>query len=84
MSDVSKFRFQSISLMYHASERIARLFRAARLSVGIQGDNLGVYSAYRGKDPNVSAWNVSGGEDVRDTGQLPRPRTWQVVVSLGY
>jgi hypothetical protein len=80
--DVSTFRFNTVSVNYRAPARIARLFRAQQLTVGIQGSNLRMHSTYRGKDPDVSAWSPD--ENIRDTGQLPLPRTWQMSLSLQY
>jgi hypothetical protein len=44
--------------------------------------NLGLFTSYRGKDPNVNAY--PNGNTVLDAGQLPSPRTWQLRVSLQY
>jgi TonB-linked SusC/RagA family outer membrane protein len=82
MQDVSLFRFTSLSVSYRAPQRVARFLRAEQLSVAIQGDNLGLHSTYRGKDPNVGA--AISGEGIRDSGQIPRPRTWQIAFSLRY
>jgi hypothetical protein len=80
--DISTFRFNTLAVNYRAPARIARLFRAQQLRIGIQGANLGLHSTYRGKDPDVTTWNQ--GETIRDTGQLPTPRTWQLTLFLQY
>jgi TonB-linked SusC/RagA family outer membrane protein len=79
---VSTFRFNSFSVAYALSNSAARLFRAQAISVALQGTNLGLFTNYRGKDPNVNAYGTGNG--VADTGQLPEPRTWQVRVSATY
>jgi hypothetical protein len=80
--DVSTFRFNSLSVNYRAPGSVARLLRARMLTIGVVGGNLGLHSTYRGKDPDVSAWSPGGA--IRDTGQLPLPRTWQMSLSLQY
>jgi hypothetical protein len=84
---VSTFRFNTLSVNYRAPMRVARLLGAQQLSVAVQGHNLALHSTYRGKDPDVSAWNPDserGSESIVDTGQLPLPRTWQLAVFLDY
>ncbi len=80
--EISTFRFSTVSLRYNVAPSLARLVRAQQLSIALQGSNLGLHSTYRGKDPNVSAW--SPGEGIKDTGQLPLPRLWQLRVDLRY
>jgi hypothetical protein len=82
LQTVATWRFQSLAVNYRAPTAVARLLRAQQLSVALQGDNLGLHSSYRGKDPDVNAW--SPGERVVDEGQLPQPRTWQLAVFLQY
>jgi len=79
---VSTFRFNSLSIAYAVPNSAARLFRAQAMSVALQGSNLGLFTNYRGKDPNVNAYAT--GNAVADTGQLPLPRNWQVRVSATY
>ena len=52
------------------------------MSFAVQGTNLGLFTNYRGKDPNVNAYGSGNG--LADTGQLPQPRSWQVRVSATY
>jgi TonB-dependent SusC/RagA subfamily outer membrane receptor len=82
IQDVSTFQFASLSINYRAPTHVARFLRAQQLTIGLRGSNLGLHSTYRGKDPDVNTW--SPGENIRDTGQLPRPRTWQLALSLQY
>ncbi len=79
---LSTFRFNSFSVTYRPPTWVARLFRAQTFNVHLQGGNLGLWTNYRGKDPNVSAW--SPGETIVDTGQLPMPRTWQLSLDMSY
>jgi hypothetical protein len=80
--DISTFRFQAFSVNYVPPMRVARLVRAQRMILTLTGSNLALQSTYRGKDPDVSSWSAS--EVIRDTGQLPVPRTWQIGISLQY
>ncbi len=57
-------------------------FGAAALTLAVQGANLGLWTSYRGKDPDVNV-NPTGNQ-VTDGGQLPVPRTWQVRLSASY
>jgi TonB-linked SusC/RagA family outer membrane protein len=78
----SLLRFNSLSVAYHAPPALARRLGASALSVALQGTNLGLFTNYGGKDPNVNAF--PNGNNVLDVGGLPMPRTWQVRLSLQY
>jgi len=79
---VSTFRFNDLSVNYHAPARVARLVHAQQLTIAVQGSNLGLHSTYRGKDPDVNAWGP--GENIVDTGQLAQPRIWQLAFYVEY
>jgi TonB-dependent SusC/RagA subfamily outer membrane receptor len=79
---VSVLRFNSLAVSYVVPLSVARLFRARAMSVALMGSNLGLFSNYRGKDPNVSAWGPGDGA-ATDIGELPQPRTWSLGVRLG-
>lgn len=80
---VSTLRFNSLSVIYAVPQAVARRLGAERLSIAVQGTNLGLWSSYRGGlDPNVNAFPT--GNSVTDTGVLPQPRTWQVRVNAAY
>jgi hypothetical protein len=73
---VSTFRFNAISLGYAVPTRFTKgMLGGRRLSVAVQGTNLGLWTNYRGKDPNVSS--VLGDAELADGGALPMPRVWQ-------
>jgi hypothetical protein len=78
---VSAWRFQSFSANYEAPAAVAQWFRVPRMSVALQGSNLGLWTNYRGKDPNVNAF--PNGNATADGGQLPPPRTWSLMLTLG-
>lgn len=81
---VNTFRFQSLSINYVVPRRFANLVRVPRLSVALQGNNLGLHTNYRGKDPDVNAFaTVSAGDQTRDRGQIPEPRTWLLHITVG-
>lgn len=76
----STLRFNGLSVGYMLPQRLtAAVSRGRTIRVAIQGTNLGLWTNYSGKDPNV---NSSMGEVVRDTGVLPTPRLWQVSVGV--
>lgn len=77
---VHSFRVQSLSVNYAVPQSWSRRLRVPTMSVALQGSNLGLWTNYRGKDPNVNA--LSTGNEIGDTGQLPQPRKWQVQVSF--
>jgi hypothetical protein len=82
IQNVSLLRFNSLSVAYNAPAALAHRLGAGALSLALQGTNLGLFSRYRGKDPNVNAY--PNGNNVLDAGALPTPRTWQLRVSLKY
>jgi hypothetical protein len=77
---VSYWKFRSLSVNYVVPAGIAQWFRVPRMSVALQGSNLGLWTNYRGKDPNVNAY--PNGNAIADGGQLPQPRTWLVKLTL--
>jgi TonB-linked SusC/RagA family outer membrane protein len=79
---VNTLRFNSLSVAYALPTAAAQRLGARAVTVALQGTNLGLFTNYRGKDPNVNAYPIGNG--VLDTGQLPAPRTWQLRVSAQY
>lgn len=81
---VSTLRFQTFSVNYHLPTTVSTWFRVPRMTVALQGSNLGLHTNYRGKDPNVNAFATAGtGDQTQDLGQIPEPRTWWLKVTLG-
>ena len=81
---VNTFRFQSLSINYVLPKRVAAWARVPRMAVALQGNNLGLHTNYRGKDPDVNAFStVSAGDQTQDNGQIPEPRTWLLRVTVG-
>lgn len=78
---VSEWRFDALSLNYTVPFAIAQRFHAHAMSVALQGSNLGLWTNYRGKDPNVNAY--PNGNATADLGQLAQPRTWRLQLTLG-
>lgn len=79
---VNTLRFNSLSVAFNARPSLARRLGASALSIALQGTNLGLFTNYAGKDPNVNAYAT--GNSVADTGVLPQSRTWQLTVSARY
>jgi hypothetical protein len=78
---VRAWRFQSFSMNYEVPTSIAQWFRSKRMTVALQGSNLGLWTNYRGKDPNVNAF--PNGNLVADGGQLAPERQWSLLFTLG-
>lgn len=81
IQEVSSLRFQSLSIGYNVPRELSERFRVPSLSLALQGSNLGLWTNYRGKDPDVNGSMV--GDITQDDGQLPQPRSWRVQVRLG-
>ena len=82
MQTVSSLRFNSFSLAYNFSPNAAAHIGARSLSIALQGTNLGLFTNYKGKDPNVNAFST--GNNTLDTGVLPQPRAWSLAVHATY
>jgi hypothetical protein len=82
LETVSVLRLNSISVAYNVPQRLARSMGAQAVSLQLQGTNLGLWTHYQGKDPNVNAFSTGNG--IADTGVLPTPRTLQVSVRVAY
>ena len=81
---VNTFRFNSLSVNFSVPTALARWFRVPRMALALQGQNLGLHTNYRGKDPNVNAFStVSAGDETVDLGQIPESRTWWLKLSMG-
>ncbi|MBX6331627.1 MAG: SusC/RagA family TonB-linked outer membrane protein [Gemmatimonadaceae bacterium] len=79
---VDMLRVNSLAVAYNVPARTAARLGARALTVSLEGTNLGLFTNYRGLDPNVTGYVT--GNTASDTGVLPRPRTWQVRVSASY
>ena len=88
---VNTFRFNDLSINYDLPKSVSSLFHVPRLALALQGENLGLHTNYRGKDPNVNVFstNVSSisqntvGDLTVDAGQVPQPKTWWLKLTVG-
>ena len=80
---VNFLRWNTVSVTYLVPPRFAHLVHAPQMSLALQGSNLGLFTHYRGVDPNVNA-NASGNGTSDTGGLLPPPRIWNLRVTLGY
>jgi hypothetical protein len=78
---VNSLRFTELSIGYNVPRSLSRRIRVPSMSVALQGSNLGLWTSYRGKDPDVNGKTV--GDATEDNGQIPRPRGWRLQVRLG-
>ena len=80
---VNVFRFDALSIDYQVPRSVATWFRVPRMTLALQGSNLGLHTNYRGKDPGVNAFSSgSQGDRTLDNGQIPAPRTWWLKVNV--
>lgn len=83
---VNTLRFQSLSVNYNVPSVISSRMHLPRMSIALQGENLGLHTNYRGKDPDVNVFSTNvgnQGDQTADAGQIPAPRTWWLKLSLG-
>ncbi len=77
--EVSTLRWTSLQVNYMLPKHISnRIIKNGTATISAFGKNVGLWSTYRGKDPNVGAT----GEQVIDRGQLPTPRSWGFSVRI--
>lgn len=82
--NVSWIRFSSLSVGYNVpSDIVSRISnrRVRSMNVAIMGRNLGLWTKYRGADPEV---NTSPGGLSRDYGGTPQTRDWVLNLRLGW
>lgn len=77
---VNSLRFTSMSIGYTVPRHISSRFNLPGIQLSVQGSNLGLWSNYRGKDPDVNS--VTVGDVTLDDGQLPQPRMWRFQVRV--
>jgi TonB-dependent SusC/RagA subfamily outer membrane receptor len=77
---VDVWQFQSLSVDYKVPTGVTRRLGSRAIRVALQGRNLGLWTNYRGKDPNVNAY--PNGNAVLDGGQIAAPRTWELKISF--
>ncbi len=78
---VNSLRFNSMSIGYTVPRASLKRLPISGLSVSVQGSNLGLWTNYRGKDPDVNGTLI--GDVTQDSGQLPMPRTWSLQIRIG-
>jgi hypothetical protein len=78
---VNTFRFTSLSVNYIVPKSWSQRFRVPSMTIALQGSNLGLWTNYHGKDPDVNG--VTVGDATQDTGVLPQPRMWRLQIMLG-
>lgn len=77
---VSTLRLNALSVGYILPRSLTSYALGGRtVRIALQGANLGLWTNYTGKDPNV---NSSMSEVVRDAGTLPTSRVWQMTVGV--
>ncbi len=80
VQEVKTVRFQSLGVTSRIPKQFSRLIGIPVMTMSIKGNNLGLWTNYRGKDPNVNG-SVYGNE-VSDLGGIPQPRLWTLSFTL--
>ncbi len=78
---VNSLRFNSVSVGYNVPRSYLKRLPMSSLNVSLQGSNLGLWTNYRGKDPDVNGTLI--GDATSDSGQLPMPRAWSLQIRIG-
>ncbi len=78
---VNSLRFNTVSVGYNVPRAYLKRLSVSSLSLSLQGSNLGLWTNYRGKDPDVNGTLI--GDATSDSGQLPLPRAWSLQIRIG-
>lgn len=79
---VAWLRWSDLSVTMQGTPAMARLFRSRNVSMSLMGRNLGLWSKYRGADPEVNTSNF--GNVTADAGAIPQMREWSLRFNLNY
>jgi hypothetical protein len=79
---VSWLRWNNLSVTFMGSPALAQKLRSRAVSLSLMGRNLGLWSNYRGADPEVNT--ASAGNHTRDSGGVPQTRDWSIRVNLNF
>jgi TonB-linked SusC/RagA family outer membrane protein len=80
--DASFLRLQSVTLGYQLPARLVRGTKSAR--VYVQGDNLQVWTKYKGFDPESNSFGGNAVSRGIDLGSYPRPRSVTAGLNLNF
>lgn len=81
-NEVSWLRLYELSLSFIAPDRVTQLLHARSASISIMGRNLGMWTHYRGADPELTSFPY--GEGTMDMGGVPQPREWAIRLNIGF
>jgi hypothetical protein len=79
---VNTLRFDNLSVRFELPQWVVRRFGAGAGDLALEGTDLGLWTNYHGKDPDVNTF--TSGYAVSDFGQIPTPRTYGVRLQLTY
>jgi hypothetical protein len=82
LETASWVRWSELSLTVNVPETLVRRLRTRSASVSLMGQNLGLWSSYRGADPEVNT-NILGNQ-MDDMGGIPQPRNWSIRFNIRY
>lgn len=76
---VSVLRFEQLAINYILPQSVSRKIRIKRsITLGLSGNNLGIHTNYRGKDP----YGGFSGESMTDNGFIPTPRRVGISINV--
>ena len=79
----SSVRVNELSATYTVPSRLLRTVHAQSLAITLAGRNVGMWSNYAGKDPNVDTSGLLGEATVDNGLGTPQPRSWTLRFTLG-
>ena len=78
-------RWRELTISYDVPDRYAKMARASRASLALQGRNLHLWTSYPGFEPEAMFLGGSrGGNASWEQTTLPQLRSWMVTLNLGF
>ena len=80
---ISTLRLSELSVAFSLPPSVVRLLRCSSASIAVMGRNLGLWTNYHGRDPEVNSMGDVG-DALFDLGTTPQTRDWGVRLNLGF
>ncbi len=84
VEDGSFLRIQNVTLSYSIPTDLVRRMKLNKLRLYVSGQNLHVFSKYKGLDPEIGSFNQDPTVTGVDVGRYPSPRTVTVGASIEF
>ena len=82
LESASFMRISNISLGYTFPDRWMKKIHVAKLKLYANIQNVWIFTAYSGYDPEIGAYNQQAGKLNIDTGRYPSPRVYTFGLNL--